>query len=102
MNTTARFSILLSTLVLAAAPAMATTPSGVGEFALQTAPVTTSTLTRDAVMAEALQNNVLDKNGEIAPMTAQVQYPTPMTRDAVQAKAVRYSETHDFNSEISV
>jgi hypothetical protein len=100
MNTTARFSILLSTLVLVAAPAMATTPSGVGEFALQSAPVTTtSALTRDAVMAEALQSNVLDKNGEIAPMTAQTQRST-LTREAVQAKAVRYSANHDFNSEV--
>ncbi len=101
MNTTARFSILLSTLVLAAAPAMATTPSGTGEFALQTSSETTSSLTRDAVMAEALQSNVLDKNGEIAPMPVQAKRST-LTREAVQAMAVRSAETHDFNSEISM
>jgi hypothetical protein len=101
MNTTTRFSILLSTLVLAAAPAMATTPSGVGEFALQTSPMATSSLTRDAVMAEALQSSVLDKNGEVAPMTVQAQRST-LTREAVQAMAVRSAETHDFNGEISM
>ena len=101
MNTTTRFSVLLSTLVLAAAPAMATTPSGTGEFALQTSSETTSSLTRDAVMAEALQSNVLDKNGEIAPKPVQAKRST-LTREAVQAMAVRSAETHDFNSEISM
>ena len=101
MNTTTRFSILLSTLVLAAAPAMAAAPSGVGEFALQASPVTASTLTRDAVMAEALRSNVLDKNGETAPMVAQTQRST-LSREAVQAMAVRSAENHPFNSEISI
>jgi len=101
MNTTVRISVLLSTLVLAAAPAMAAAPSGVGEFALQAAPATTSSITRSAVMAEAAQSNVLDKNGEIAPMTVQTKRST-LTRDAVQAMAARSAEIHDFNSEISM
>lgn len=101
MNTTTRFSILLSTLVLAVAPAMAGTSSGVGEFALQASPIAASSLTRDAVMAEAMQNSALDKNGEIAPMTTQMQRST-LTPVADQAMAVRFPKTRDFNSEISM
>jgi len=101
MNTTTRFSILLSTLVLAAAPAMAATPSGVGEFALQASPISASSLTRDAVMAEALQSNVLNKNGESAPMTAQTPRST-LTREAVQAMVAPSAGVYGFNGEISM
>ena len=101
MNTTARISTLLSTLLLAAAPAMAATPSGVGEFALQSQPAAMSTLTREAVMAEAFSSDVLHMNGETASSIAQAPRST-LTREAVQAMAVRFAETHDFNSEISM
>ena len=101
MNTTARFATVLSTLVLASAPALAGTPSGVGEFALQSTPAATSTLSREAVMAEALRSDVLDMNGEVAQSTPQA--PRSMlTREAVRAMALRAAERTDYNSEVSM
>jgi hypothetical protein len=101
MNTTARFVTLLSTLVLASAPALAGTPSGVGEFALQSTPAASSSLSRQAVMAEALRSDVLDMNGEIAQSAVQTPRST-LTREAVQATALRAAERNEFNSEISM
>ena len=101
MNTTTRFSVLLSTLVLAAAPAMAATPSGVGEFSLQMSPVASSSITRQAVINEALQSNVLDTNSETAPMAEQTLRSTPI-RQASQPMTVGSAQPRVFNSEIAM
>ena len=100
MNTTARISTLLSTLLLAAAPAMAATPSGVGEFSLHTEAAVSTPLSREAVMAEALNSDVLDRNGEI-PQTAQAPRST-LTRATVKAMAQEQASSRRFNSETSM
>jgi hypothetical protein len=80
---------------------MASTPSGVGEFSLQSTPLSLSSLSREAVMAEAFLSGVLDMNGEIAQSVPLAPHST-LTRQEVKAAVLRKSERNDFNSEISM
>lgn len=100
MNTTIRLSALLSTLLLAAGPAMAAAPSGVGEFSLHAQPTVSSSLSREAVMAEALVSDVLERNGEIL-RTAQ-NPGSRLTRAEVKAMAQSAAASGSFNGEISM